>query len=62
MENVELICLHFKLTRENCDLEISFTLRTCHKHKREKATIYLNFNDDKNINIRLERKKNCRIG
>ena len=30
---------------------------TCNKHKREKTIIYLNFDDDKNININLERKK-----
>ena len=43
--------------RENCDLDINLTLTTCHKDKREKATIYLNFDDDKNIDIKLEREK-----
>lgn len=35
---------------------MDFTLTTCHKHKCEKATIYLNFDDDKNIDIMLERE------
>ena len=57
MQNVELICQHFKLMLENYNLSISFTFRTCPKHKREKATIYLNFDDEKNIDIKLEREK-----
>ena len=56
MENVELICRHFKLMQEICYLDISFTLTTFHKHKRKKATTYLNFDDDKNIDLKLERK------
>ena len=53
---MENICQHFKRLRENCDLDINSILRTCHKHKREKATIYLTFDDDKNIDIKLERE------
>ena len=43
--------------QENCDLDINFTLSICHKHKRGKTIIYLNFDNDKNIDINLERKK-----
>ena len=43
--------------RENCDLDISFTSRDCFVHKREKVTVYLNFDDDKNIDINLEQEK-----
>ena len=43
--------------RENCDLDINFILRDCFVHKREKATVYLNFDNDKNINIELEQEK-----
>ena len=56
MENIEYVCRHFKLMRENCDLDIDFTLRECFVHKREKATVYLNFDNDKNINVELEQK------
>lgn len=52
MWNLELICRHFKLMQENCYLDISFTLTTCHKYKLEKATIYLNFDNDKNFDIK----------
>lgn len=57
MVDVEIFCRHFKLLRENCDLEVSFSLSACHKHKREKAIIYLNFEDGKNIDIKLKREK-----
>ena len=56
MENIEYVCRHFKLMRENCDLDIDFTLRECFVHKREKATVYLNFDNDKNINDEPEQK------
>ena len=40
-------------------MDINLTLTSCHKYKRENATIYLNFDDDKNIDIdiKLEREK-----
>ena len=43
--------------QENCDLDLNFTMSICHKHKRGKTIIYLNFDNDKNIDINLERKK-----
>ena len=43
--------------QENCDLDIDFILRDCFIHKREKATVYLNFDNDKNINVELEQDK-----
>ena len=39
MVNAEFFCRHFKLTRENCDLDINFTLSICHKHERKKTII-----------------------
>lgn len=55
MENIEHVCRHFKL--ENCDLEINFTLRDCLVHKCEKIIVYLNFDNDKNIDLELAREK-----
>ena len=43
--------------QENCDLEIQFYLKHCYVHKREKALIFLNFNNNKNIDIKTEGKK-----
>lgn len=50
--NIEQFCIHFKLLRENCDLEIEFHLKHCYVHKREKIIIYLSFDDGKNIDIK----------
>ena len=55
MEDVEFCCCPFKLLQEIGDLDISFALSTCCKQERE--VIYLNFDDDKNIDINSERKK-----
>ena len=55
MEDVEFFCCPFKLLQEIGDLDKSFALSTCCKHERE--VIYLNFDDDKNIDINSERKK-----
>ena len=57
MENIDHVCRHFKLMGENCDVNIYFTLRECFVHKREKATVYLNFENDTNINVELEEEK-----
>ena len=57
MEDVEFFCCPFKLLQEIGDLDISFALSTCCKHERQKTIIYLNFDDDKNIDINSERKK-----
>lgn len=56
MEDVEFFCCPFKLLQEIGDLDISFALSTCCKHERQKTIIYLNFDDDKNIDINSERK------
>ena len=50
--NIEQFCRHFKLLRENCDLEIEFHLKHCYVHKRGKTIIYLSFDDGKNIDIK----------
>ena len=42
---------------ENRDLDIDFTLRECFVHKLEKTTVYLNFDNGKNINVQLEQEK-----
>lgn len=55
--NIEQVCRHFKLLRENCDLEIEFQLKHCYVHKCEKTIIYLNFDDSKNINVKVEEDK-----
>lgn len=55
--NIENVCRHFKFMQENCDLEIQFYLKHCYVHKREKALIFLNFNNNKNIDIKTEGKK-----
>ena len=52
MENIDRVCRHFKL-----DLDIVFTLRECFVHKHERATFYLNFDNDKYINAALEQEK-----
>lgn len=55
--NIENVCRHFKLMQENCDLEIQFYLKHCYVHKREKALILLNFNNNKSIDIKTEGEK-----
>ena len=42
---------------ENIECVYCFILRDFFEHKREKATVYLNFDNDKNINIELEQDK-----
>ena len=54
---IEQVCRHFKLMQQNCDLDINFPSRDSFVHKREKVTVYLNFDDDKNIGIKLEQEK-----
>ena len=55
MDEVGTVCCQFQLLRENCDLNISYIMKKCYKHSYEKAIIYLNYDDNKNIDIKTER-------
>ena len=57
MDDIRTVCCQFQLLRENFDLEITYSLITCFKHSREKAIVYLNFNDNSDIDIKVEREK-----
>lgn len=57
MDDIKTVCCQFQLLRENCDLEITYSLITCYKHSREKAIVYLNFDDNSDIDIKVEREK-----
>ena len=54
--NIEYVCRHLKLLRENCDLEIDFRIKNCYVHKREMVIVFLNFDDNKNIMLNLKKK------
>ena len=56
MEDISTICCQFKLLRKNCHLKIGYSLIECYKHSFEKAVVYLNHDDDKNIVIMAERE------
>ena len=43
--------------RENCNLEIEFRLRHCYVHEPEKAFVFLNVHDNKNIDVKVEEEK-----
>ena len=49
MEDVSAVCYQFKLLRENCHLNIDYSLIECFKYLIEKAAIYLNYDDEKNV-------------
>ena len=53
--NIEQVCRHFKLLRENCDIEIEFRLKYCYIHKCEKVLAFLNFDDNKSINVKKKK-------
>lgn len=57
MDDIKTVCCQFQLLRENCDLEITYSLITCYKHSRKKAIVYLNFDDNSDIDIKVEREK-----
>ena len=57
MDEVGTVCCQFQLLRENCDLNISCIIKKCYKHSYEKAIIYLNYDDNKIIDIKTEGKK-----
>ena len=57
MEDISTVCRQFKLLRENCHLNIDYSLIEHYKHLFEKAIVYLNYKDDKNIDIMAEREK-----
>ena len=39
--------------QENYDLKIEFRLRHCYVHKREKVFVFLNFDDNKRIDVKV---------
>ena len=58
MDDISTVCNQFKLLKENCHLNINYSLIECYKHSFQKAIVYyLNYNSDKNIDIMAEREK-----
>ena len=57
MEDIRAVCCQFRLLRENCHLNIEYSLIECYKHLMEKVIVYLNYSDDKNFDIKTEREK-----
>ena len=57
MEDVGTVCRQFKLLRENYHLNIDYSLIECYKHSLEKVIVYLNYDDNKNIDVMTEREK-----
>ena len=57
MEEIGPVSRQFQILRENCDLNIQYSIIECYKHSFEKAIVYLNYDDDKNIDIMTEREK-----
>ena len=57
MEDTSTARRQFKLFRENYRLNIKYSLTECYKHSFEKAIAYLNYDDDKNIDVKTEAGK-----
>lgn len=57
MDGIGTVGRHFQLLRQNCDLEITYSLITCYKHLREKGIVCSYFGDDKDIVIKVGRVK-----
>ena len=55
MEEIGTVCCQFQILRENCDLNIQYSIIECFKHSFEKAIVYLS--NKKNIDIMTEREK-----
>ena len=57
MKDVSAVCFQFKLLKENCHLNIEYSLIECYKHSIEMITVYLNYNDNKSIDVMNEKEK-----
>ena len=57
MKDVSAVCFQFKLLKENCRLNIEYSLIECYKHSTEMITVYLNYNDNKSIDVMNEKEK-----
>ena len=57
MKDVSAVCSQFKLLKENCHLNIEYSLIECYKHSIEMITVYLNYNDNKSIDVMNEKEK-----
>ena len=57
MHEAGAICYQFRILRENSHLEIQYSIFECYKRSFEKVIVYLNYEDDKNIDVMTERKK-----
>ena len=57
MDEVDAVCLQFQILRENSHLEIQYSIIECYKHSFERMIVYLNYDDDKKIDVMTEREK-----
>ena len=57
MDKVGVICRQLQILRENSHLEIQYSITECYEHSYEKVIVYLNYDDDKNIDIKTEREE-----
>lgn len=57
MEDVNAVFRQFKRSSENCHLNIEYGLIECYKHSTEMITVYLNYNDNKSIDVMNEKEK-----
>ena len=57
MKDVSAVCFQFKLLKENCHLNIEYSLIECYKHSIEMITVYLNYNNNKSIDVMNEKEK-----
>ena len=57
MEDISTACCQFKLLRDNCHLNIKYSLIECCIRWSEEAIVYWNYDDDKNIDVMTEREK-----
>lgn len=51
------VCCQFQLLRKHFDLDSGYSLIECYKQSSDKIIIYLNFDDDKDNDIKVEREK-----
>ena len=57
MEELGTVYRQFQILRDNCDLNIQYSIIEYYKHSYEKAIVYLNYDGDKNIDDMTEREK-----
>ena len=57
MDKIGAICCQFQILRGSSHLEIQYGIIECYKHYFEKVIVYLNYDDDKSIDVMTEREK-----